>query len=75
MVPLDTPLNMVNLMVLLALSMSLRSMSQESIPGPDAITGLVSKYHTETGRPHRLIVAVHPSITDDADPPAKEHQP
>jgi DNA-binding transcriptional ArsR family regulator len=40
----------------------------------DALTGIVSKYHTETGRPHRLIVAVHPSITEDADPPAKEQQ-
>ena len=29
----------------------------------DALTGIISKYHTETGRPHRLIVAVHPSIT------------
>src|SRR5271156_4715078 len=40
----------------------------------DALAGLVSKYHTETGRPHRLIVAVHPSITEDADPPAEEQQ-
>src|ERR1700760_802860 len=24
----------------------------------DAIAGIISKYHTETGRPHRLIVAV-----------------
>src|SRR5277367_1200401 len=38
----------------------------------DALTGIISKYHTETGRPHRLIVAVHPSITEDADPPAEE---
>ena len=36
----------------------------------DAIAGLISKYQSETGRPHRLIVAVHPSITEDADPPA-----
>jgi DNA-binding transcriptional ArsR family regulator len=41
----------------------------------DAVTGIVSRYHTEGGRPHRLIVAVHPSITDDADPSAKEQQP
>jgi hypothetical protein len=41
----------------------------------DAIADLVSRYHTETGRPHRLIVAVHPSITDEADPPAKEQLP
>jgi DNA-binding transcriptional ArsR family regulator len=40
----------------------------------DAITGIISKYQTETGRPHRLIVAVHPSITEDADPPAEEQQ-
>jgi DNA-binding transcriptional ArsR family regulator len=40
----------------------------------DAVAGIVSKYHTETGRPHRLIVAVHPSLTEDADPPAKEQQ-
>lgn len=32
----------------------------------DAVTGLVAKYHDETaagGRQHRLIVAMHPSIT------------
>jgi DNA-binding transcriptional ArsR family regulator len=40
----------------------------------DAVAGLVSKYHTDDGRPHRLIVAVHPSITEDADPPAKATQ-
>jgi DNA-binding transcriptional ArsR family regulator len=40
----------------------------------DALTGIISKYHTETGRPHRLIVAVHPSITEDADPAAEEQQ-
>ena len=40
----------------------------------DALTGIISKYHTDTGRPHRLIVAVHPCITEDADPPAKEQQ-
>src|ERR1700756_332558 len=38
----------------------------------DAIAGIISKYHAETGRPHRLIVAVHPSITEDAAPPAQE---
>jgi hypothetical protein len=38
----------------------------------DALTGLISKYQTETGRPHRIIVAVHPSITEGADPPAEE---
>jgi DNA-binding transcriptional ArsR family regulator len=39
----------------------------------DAVTGLVGKYHDETatgGRKHRLIVAVHPSIT--RDPTKKE---
>lgn len=40
----------------------------------DALAELISRYHSETGRPHRLIVAVHPSITDDADAPAKELQ-
>jgi hypothetical protein len=40
----------------------------------DAIAQLISKYQAETGRPHRLIVAVHPSITEDADPPAEEQQ-
>jgi hypothetical protein len=40
----------------------------------EALTGIISKYHIETGRPHRLIVAVHPSITEDADPPAEEQQ-
>ena len=40
----------------------------------DAITEIISKYNIQTGRPHRLIVAVHPSITEDADPPAKESQ-
>jgi hypothetical protein len=40
----------------------------------DALTRLISKYQAETGRPHRLIVAVHPSITEDADPPAREQQ-
>jgi DNA-binding transcriptional ArsR family regulator len=40
----------------------------------DALTRIISTYQTETGRPHRLIVAVHPSITEDADPPAREQQ-
>jgi DNA-binding transcriptional ArsR family regulator len=43
----------------------------------DAVTGLVGKYHDETakgGRKHRLIVAVHPSITrrTDDEPTTKE---
>jgi len=40
----------------------------------EAVAGLISKYQTHDGRPHRLIAAVHPSITEDADPPAKEQQ-
>ena len=36
------------------------------------LAGIISKYQTDTGRPHRLIVAVHPCITEDADPPAEE---
>jgi hypothetical protein len=40
----------------------------------DALAGIVSRYHSETGRPHRVIVAVHPGITDDADPPAEGHK-
>jgi hypothetical protein len=41
----------------------------------DALTGIISKYHTDTGRPHRLILAVHPRITtEDADPPAEEQR-
>jgi DNA-binding transcriptional ArsR family regulator len=43
----------------------------------DAVTGLVGKYHDEAakgGRKHRLIVAVHPSITrrTDDEPTTKE---
>ena len=34
----------------------------------DAVAALVSKHHAETGRPHRVVVAVHPTITQDADP-------
>ena len=40
----------------------------------DALAGIIGKYQTETGRPHRVSVAVHPSITEDADPPAEEQQ-
>jgi len=40
----------------------------------DALTGIIRKYQTGTGRPHRVIVALHPSITEDADPPAEEQQ-
>jgi DNA-binding transcriptional ArsR family regulator len=39
------------------------------------VTRLISTYEAADGRPHRLIVAVHPSITEDAGPPAKEQQP
>src|SRR5262249_30326805 len=37
----------------------------------DALAGIISKYHSDNGRPHRVVVAVHPSITEDADPPAE----
>jgi DNA-binding transcriptional ArsR family regulator len=43
----------------------------------DAVTGLVGKYHGETatgGRKHRLIVAVHPSITRRSDNPTTKEQ-
>src|ERR1700753_4342708 len=33
----------------------------------DTVAGLISKYQTQDGRPHRLIAAVHPSITEDPD--------
>lgn len=39
----------------------------------DAITELVGRYHSETGRPHRVVVAVHPRITERAEPAAKGH--
>ena len=35
----------------------------------DTVAALVSRYHTESGRPHRVVVALHPTITEDADPP------
>jgi len=35
----------------------------------DAVAALVSKHHAQIGRPHRVVVAVHPNITQDADPP------
>ena len=41
----------------------------------DALAEIVSKYHAEAGRPHRVIIAVHPAITADADPPAEEQRP
>ena len=44
MVPVDTSPNMSNVVVLLALSISVRPMSQESTPGPDAIAS-----HTSSG--------------------------
>jgi hypothetical protein len=39
----------------------------------DALTAIITRYHSESGRPHRVVVAVHPSITGDADPPAERH--
>jgi DNA-binding transcriptional ArsR family regulator len=41
----------------------------------EAVAEIVSKHHTESGRPHRIVVALHPTITENADPPAKEQQP
>ena len=41
----------------------------------DAVEGLVAKYHDEAakgGRRHRLVVALHPSITKPADTTTKE---
>ena len=41
----------------------------------DAVTGLVGKYHDEAargGRMHRLVVALHPSITKPPDTTTKE---
>jgi DNA-binding transcriptional ArsR family regulator len=37
----------------------------------DAVNGLVAKYHDEAapgGRPHRFVVALHPTITKDKEP-------
>ena len=42
----------------------------------DAVEGLVAKYHDESaegGRAHRLVVALHPSITKPPDTTTKEH--
>lgn len=42
-----------------------------------AVTALVSKYHDETapgGRPHRVVVAVHPSARTDVPAPADASQ-
>jgi DNA-binding transcriptional ArsR family regulator len=41
----------------------------------EAVAEIVSKHHIESGRPHRIVVALHPTITENADPPAKEQQP
>lgn len=41
----------------------------------DAVAALLSKYHSESGRPHRVVLAVHPSITEHADPPAEGTTP
>jgi DNA-binding transcriptional ArsR family regulator len=41
----------------------------------DAVEGLVAKYHDEEakgGRSHRLVIALHPSITKPADTTTKE---
>ncbi|MEA2457129.1 MAG: hypothetical protein QOC95_101, partial [Thermoleophilaceae bacterium] len=37
----------------------------------DAVNGLVAKYHDEAapgGRPHRFVVALHPTITKSKEP-------
>jgi len=42
----------------------------------DAVEGLVAKYHDESakgGRAHRVVVALHPSITKPPDTTTKEH--
>ena len=42
----------------------------------DAVGALAGKYHAENatrGRKHRLVVALHPSITRRPDPSGKEH--
>src|ERR1700759_3656902 len=36
------------------------------------ITQLVAKYHADTGRKHRIIVAVHPALDSAADPTATD---
>jgi DNA-binding transcriptional ArsR family regulator len=44
----------------------------------ETVTGLVARYHDETakgGRRHRLIVAVHPSITRRTDDPTPTDDP
>ncbi|MGX6608316.1 ArsR/SmtB family transcription factor [Micromonosporaceae bacterium Da 78-11] len=33
-----------------------------------AVTALIGKYHSDTGRKHRLIVAVHPAVDSRQDP-------
>jgi DNA-binding transcriptional ArsR family regulator len=35
----------------------------------DSITHLLGKYHSETGRKHRLVVAVHPALDSLTPPP------
>ncbi|EXG80526.1 putative transcriptional regulator [Cryptosporangium arvum DSM 44712] len=32
-----------------------------------SLAELISKYHSEAGREHRVVIAVHPSITEDGD--------
>lgn len=41
-----------------------------------SLTNLVATYHTDGGRPHRLVVAVHPSVPPDAatSPPPQNHE-
>lgn len=35
----------------------------------DTVTRLLAKYHSETGRKHRLVVAIHPALDSLADEP------
>lgn len=35
----------------------------------EAIAGLISKYHTDEGRSHRIVVAIHPSVPPDSAHP------
>ena len=37
----------------------------------ESVNGLVARYHDESaagGRPHRFVVALHPTITKDKEP-------
>ena len=38
----------------------------------DTVTQLLGKYHTETGRKHRLVIAVHPAVDSLEEPGLEE---